>query len=279
VDTPSTREWRARYAAAVTKADDDLGVVYDAARSNLGESTLFLFSSDHGTQWPFGKWNCYDAGIRVPLIVSWPGIIKAGSETSAMVSWVDFLPTLVDAAGGKEPRNIDGKSFLRVLRGKRSTHRDQIFTTHSGDGRWNVYPIRSVRAPGWKYISNLHPEFAFTTHIDLAGNLGQRAYFATWEAAAKTNAQARAIVKRYHARPAEELYDLKSDPHEQQNLATDPRHAARLKKMRAEVEQWMKQQGDKRTVYDPPRLLSDASSYGPNAPSGNAPAKPAPKKK
>ena len=101
---------RARYAAAVTKADDDLGTILDAARATLGERTLFLFSSDHGAQWPFGKWNCYDAGIRVPLIVAWPGVVKPGTRTDAMVSWVDLLPTLLEAAGGEAPADIDGRS-------------------------------------------------------------------------------------------------------------------------------------------------------------------------
>ena len=277
VDTPVTREWRARYAAAVTRADDDLGKIYDAARLTLGEKTLFLFSSDHGAQWPFGKWNLYDAGIRVPLIVSWPGVVKSGTRTDAMASWVDFLPTLVEAAGGKTPKKIDGESFLRVLRGKEEEHRDRIFTTHSGDGHFNIYPSRSVRTERWKFILNLHPEYAFTTHIDLPVNLGQRAYFATWENVAKTNAEAAAIVKRYHARPAEELYDLENDPHEQQNLANDPRHSSRVKKMRKELEKWMREQGDERKVYNEPRLLSDLSSYGPDAkPVGNA-LKAAPK--
>lgn len=157
VDTPATRAWRARYAAAVTKADDDLGVIMDAARSYLGTNTLFLFSSDNGAQWPFAKWNCYEAGVRTPLIVAWPGVVKPDTRTSAMVSWVDFLPTLLEAAGGKPPGQIDGRSFLPVLRGKRSSHRDAIFTTHSGDGRFNIYPIRAVRSGQWKYIRNLHP--------------------------------------------------------------------------------------------------------------------------
>ena len=83
--------------------------------------------------------------------------------------------------------------------------------------------MRSIRTGQWKYILNLHPEFAFTTHIDLPGNLGQRAYWGSWEAAAETDPEAAAIVKRYHQRPAEELYDLSSDPYEQKNLAADPR--------------------------------------------------------
>ena len=272
VDTRETREWRARYAAAVTKADDDLGNVYDTARQVLGEETLFVFTSDHGAQWPFAKWNCYESGVRVPLIVAWPGVVRPGTRTAAMVSWVDLLPTLLEAAGGTPPENIDGRSFLPVLRGEREDHRDRIFTTHSGDGRWNVYPIRAVRSGDWKYILNPHPEFAFTTHIDLRGRLGQRDYFSTWEAAAGQDQSAATIVRRYHQRPAEELYDLARDPHEQQNLAANPEHADRLQSLREELETWMREQGDRRTVFAEPRLLSNPDSYGPDAPPGDAPA-------
>jgi uncharacterized sulfatase len=272
VDTPATRQWRARYAAAVTKADDDLGAVYDAARQTLGESTVFLFTSDHGAQWPLAKWNCYESGVRVPLLIAWPGQIKAGSHSEAMVSWIDLLPTLVEAAGGRAPQEIDGQSFLPVLTGQRDEHRSRIYATHSGDGRWNIYPIRSVRGERWKYIRNLHPEFAFTTHIDLPGQLGQRSYFETWEKIAKTDDQATATVKRYHQRPAEELYDLSADPHEQHSLAADPAHAEELRALREELDAWMKQQGDQQKVFAEPRLLSDPMSYGPDAPGGNVPA-------
>jgi N-sulfoglucosamine sulfohydrolase len=269
IDTPATREWRARYAAAVTKADEDLGLILDAARATLGERTLFLMSGDHGAQWPFAKWNCYEAGVLVPLIVAWPGVIRPGTRSDAMVSWVDFLPTLLDAAGGPPPRDLDGRSFLRVLRGETAVHRDRIFTTHSGDGRWNIYPIRAVRSGNWKYIRNLHPDYAFTTHIDLQGNLGQRAYFATWEAAARADPRAAAIVQRYHGRPAEELYDLATDPDEQRNLAAHPAHGSRLATLRADLDAWLREQGDQQTVFATPRLLSDPNSYGPNAPGGN----------
>ena len=279
VDTPLTREWRARYAAAVTKADDELGVIYDTARETLGENFVFLFSADHGAQWPFGKWNLYDSGIRVPLIISWPRMVKAKQRTDAAVSWIDLLPTLLEIAGGKPPTDIDGKSFAGVALGKTAQYRDRIFTTHSGDQHFNIYPMRSLRTDGWKYILNLHPEFAFTTHIDLPVNLGQRQYFATWEAAAKTNAPAAAIVKRYHERPAEELYDLNADPNEQQNLASNPAQASRLKAMRGELEAWMHAQGDERKVFNEPRLLSDKSSYGPGAESAAPAARQKQKKK
>jgi arylsulfatase A-like enzyme len=266
IDTPETRAWRARYAAAVSRADDDLGLIFAAAREYLPPETLFLFSSDHGAQWPFGKWNLYESGVCVPLIVAWPGAVKPGTRTGAMVNWTDILPTLLEAAGGRAPADIDGRSFLAVLRGESDSHRDHIFTTHANDNRMNVYPSRAVRNDRWKYIRNLHPEYAFTTHIDLvAGRLGQRAFFATWEAAARADPQAAAILQRYHARPAEELYDLIADPHEQRNVAGNPQHAEVLAALRAELDQWMAEQGDQQRTFVEPRLLSDPASYGPAA--------------
>ncbi|MEO7317448.1 MAG: sulfatase-like hydrolase/transferase, partial [Chthoniobacteraceae bacterium] len=279
VDTPETRDFRARYDHAVTKADDDFGTIYDAALQHLGKETLFLFSSDHGAQWPFGKWNLYDDGIRVPLIVSWPGMILPGTRCEAMVSWIDFLPTLVEAAGGTAPKvgdgkgEIDGRSFLPVLRGERQEHRERIFATHSGDQKMNIYPIRSLRDEGWKYIWNLHPEFKFTTHVDRAKVADEVSYFRSWEKAAATgDVHAQATVRRYHERPAAELYDLAADPLEQRNLAADAAHAGRVKAMHAELDEWMNAQGDKRTVFDTPILLSGAT-----APAATPAPEPAPR--
>jgi N-sulfoglucosamine sulfohydrolase len=259
VDTPITRAFRARYYQAVTQADEHLGQIRDAARRHLGEDTLVVYSSDHGAQWPFGKWNLYEAGIRVPLIVSWPQKVRAGTRTGAAVSWVDLLPTLVEAAGGTPPRagpapgEVDGRSFLDVLRGRRQTHRERIFTTHSGDGEMNVYPMRSLREGRWKYIWNLHPEFQYTTHIDRAQAEDEVGYFRSWErAAAAGDARATALVERYRRRPADELYDLDADPHEQRNLAADPAHVDRVRSMRRSLEAWMAEQGDRRTVFGTP---------------------------
>jgi uncharacterized sulfatase len=239
--------------------DDELGRVLDAARETLGTNTMFVHTSDHGAQFPFGKWNCYDAGIRVPLIVSWPGVVKAGTRTAAMVSWIDLLPTLVEVGGGASPQNIDGHSFARVLRGETQEHRDRIFTTHSADGKMNVYPMRSVRTRDWKFILNLHPEFSYHTHIDLAPRGDKPGYWGgfwnSWTNSALTNAQAATLVRRYHARPAEELYDLRNDPFETNNLARLPQHAERVRSLRAELESWMREQGDTRKVYGQPRLL------------------------
>jgi uncharacterized sulfatase len=130
----------------------------------------------------------------------------------------------------------------------------------------NVYPSRAVRDSRWKYIRNLHPEYAFTTHLDIvSGRLGQRDFFTTWEERAKVSPEAAAILKRYHQRPSEELYDLESDPHEQNNLSNDPRFSSELSRLRVELDRWMVMQGDKQKTFAEPRMLSDPKSYGPAA--------------
>lgn len=257
IDSPETREARARYYAAVTRMDQELGDVFDAANQVLGKNMVFLHSADHGAQWPFAKWNLYDAGIRTPMIAVWPDKIKARTRTNAIVSWIDILPTLVEVAGGKAPSDLDGRSFAAVLRGEKQEHRDRIFTTHSSDGRMNIYPARSLRQNEWKYIRNLHPEFYFSTHVDLVQAADGPTYFASWREQAKRDPAAAAIVHRYHERPAEELYDLRSDPIEVKNLAADPKHVTRLAEMRAQVDGWMKANRDEGTVFGEPRRLSD----------------------
>jgi arylsulfatase A-like enzyme len=227
-----------------------LGLVYDAVQKHSGENTLFLFTSDHGSQFPFGKWNCYDQGIRTPLVAAWPGKIKPGTRTGAMVSWIDLLPTCLAAAGGQPPvfgsdkGQIDGQSFLPVLQGEKAEHRDRIFTTHSGDGRMNEYPIRSVRSHDWKYIRNLRPEAEHHTHVDQAQGEDGKGYWSSWVKEAESNPAAAAILRRYLARPAEELYDLAADPWELHNLAAEPAQAERLAAMRGELDAWMRAQGD-----------------------------------
>ncbi len=258
VDNETTRKWRARYMAAIRIMDTELGQVYDLAREKLGPNTLFIHTSDHGAQWPFGKWNLYEDGIRTPLIVSWPGKIAPGSRTKAMVSWIDLLPTIVEAAGGTPPSDIDGRSFLPVLQGKKKTHRRLIFTTHSGDGTFNVFPIRSVRtADGWKYIRNLHPEFLFTTHVTKA--TGSSGYWPSWLDQARHDNDARRKVQQYQRRVAEELYDTSADPYEQHNLIAAPQHASRLARLRKQLDEWIESTGDRQTVYGPPKRIPQSN--------------------
>jgi uncharacterized sulfatase len=255
LNTPQTRLARTRYAAAVANFDRDLGQAYDTAREYLGEDTLFVFTSDHGAQFPFGKWNCYDSGVRTPLVVAWAGHIAPGAKSDAMVSWIDLLPTCLEAAGGEAPEGISGRSFLPVLRGEPSQHRDKVFVTHSGDGDMNRYPIRAVRTREWKYIRNLDPAAEHHTHIDKAAAGDGRDYWDSWVEAAKNDPAAAEFVGRYHTRKAEELYHLTNDPWELTNLAGVPAHAETLQTLRRDLDAWMAEQGDEGLKSD--RSLPD----------------------
>ena len=256
VDTPETREHRARYYSDITGLDSEFGRVMQLATEELGEDIIFVFTSDHGGQWPFGKWNLYDHGIRVPLIVAWNGRIEAGTRTEAMVSWIDLLPTLIDLAGGEVPAGIDGRSFAAVLKGQSEEHRQAIFTTHSGDGVYNVYPIRSIRTKRYKYILNLLPDHIHTNHSDILRKDGAGAYWHSWDRAAATDAEAAAIVQRYFQRPPQELYDLEADPLEQNNLAGRTESRSLVAGLRERLEKWMDEQGDKKTVFNTPYPVS-----------------------
>lgn len=266
-DTPETRAARTKYAAAVARADSDLGMVRDAVRKNLrADNTLFLFSADQGAQWPFAKWNLYDAGLHIPFIVVWPGHVAPATRTNAMIAWIDVMPTLLEAVGA-DPKaaapDIDGRSFLPVLTGKSTEHRDRVFATHSGDGNVNYYPSRSVLMGNWKYIRNLDEKLEFHTHIDLRP--GDTGFWPSWVAKAKTDALVAAIIQMYHHRPAEELYDLKADPDELKNLAADPAHAKELAQTRAALDEWMTANHDEGIRSDEavkPRPAKGANSDG-----------------
>lgn len=250
-DTPETREARSRYSAAVNFADRDLGMVREAARKYLPSDTLFVFSADQGSQWPFAKWTLYEAGLHVPLIVVWPGQVKPGSRTPAMVSWIDILPTLLEAAGADlkaTAPGIDGRSFMPVLIGATDRHRDRIYASHSGDGKMNFYPARSVRQGDWKYIRNLDSTLEFHTHIDRAP--ADTRYWPSWVAHARSDREIAALVHQYLHRPPEELYNLSADPDELKNLADDPAHNRDLERMRKLLDQWMQASNDRGIASD-----------------------------
>jgi uncharacterized sulfatase len=246
IDTENTRKSRARYYEDITKMDRNVGkLLHGLDQHALAESTMVIFTADQGPQWPFAKWSLYDDGIQVPMLVRWPGHVKGGSQTDALVSQVDLLPTFVEIAGGKTPDNIDGQSFLKVIKGEKKAHRDVVFASHTGDRLMNRSPSRMLRTNRYKYILNLAPENIYHTHMDKARDHdGGRQYWDSWTEKAKTDKAAAAVLNRYHNHPAEELYDLEANPEETDNLALDPRYTIIIEGFRAELAAWRKAQGD-----------------------------------
>ncbi len=257
VDTPETRDHWARYLTDITGMDEEMGRIYRIAQREFGDNFLFLFTSDHGGQWPRGKWNLYETGVRIPLIVSWPGVVAQGVRTDAIVSWVDLVPTLLDAAKAEVPGDIDGRSFLPVLKGEARTHRDLVFTTHTGDGVMNIFPIRSVRIGKYKYIHNLRPDAYFTNHSDRLRKDGAGAFWDSWDEAARSDPAAAALIRNYYTRDEFELFDLEADPMEYDNLARNPEYRDVMNRLQNELAAWAKSQGDDLQAHREPYPITE----------------------
>ncbi len=244
VDTPETRNAYANYLAEITYFDGQVGEILALIdKYQQRENTLVLVLGEQGNSFPFAKWTCYDAGLQSACLVRWPGRVKPGTTTDAMVEYVDVVPTLLEAAGLPRPDILDGRSFLPVLTGAAGRHKTHVFglqTTRGIIKGSDFYGIRSARNERYLYIRNLTPEATFRN----AESTG--ALFRDWKRrAAAGDEQARRRVEAYEKRPAEELYDCEADPWNQRNLIGDAKLAAVRDELRSRLDAWMKQQGDR----------------------------------
>jgi len=125
---PDVSDERILYAAFVETLDFYVGQIIDAiASKDLQDNTVVVLTSDNGGHPGFAftrpfrgsKWNLYEGGIRVPMIVRWPGVVASGSETDLPVSQVDFMPTFMELANAeKSNKKLDGRSILSILKNK-----------------------------------------------------------------------------------------------------------------------------------------------------------------
>nr|WP_246146860.1 sulfatase [Rubripirellula lacrimiformis] len=242
VDTPETRQGMARYLAEITYFDTQVGQTIELLdRHDLSENTLLVVVSEQGSSMPFAKWTCYDNGLQSGCIVRWPGRVEPGSTNPAMIEYVDFLPTFIEAAGGHPAPILDGQSLLSVFAGKQE-HKQFVFgemTTRGINDGSDHFGIRSVRSETHKYIWNFSPEIEFRNACTTSPE------FRSWVAKAKTgDADAIAKVQRYQHRPEIELYDVVADPLELTNLADHSGYDEIKAELRQQLDQWMKHCGD-----------------------------------
>lgn len=228
-DTPEMRASFAAYLGEINRLDSlvqEILAVLD--RRGLTRDTLVVFVGDNGMALPHGKGSLYDPGLNTPLLVRWPGKIKAGTVTDALVSGEDFGPTLLEAAGLKAPARMSGKSFLQLLRGEAYQGRKYIFAERGVHGsavlRTNTTSNgidfgRVVRSDRYKLIYNFTYHFAYSP-VDSAGH-------PYWRRMIEDNAAGRLpppLARTYFSspRPIYELYDLQTDPDELNNRIADP---------------------------------------------------------
>jgi len=115
-DLPEFQADVRNYQNSVRRADDTLGAIIAAlAASGMEEEALVIFLSDHGMPFPFGKSSAYDNGLRIPLVIRWPGRIASDTVERRLVSAVDLMPTILDPAVVPMPsgRDYTGRSLLR----------------------------------------------------------------------------------------------------------------------------------------------------------------------
>jgi len=243
VDTPETRLGMSKYLAEITFYDGQVGRALKILDDHgLADNTLVVVVSEQGSSMPFAKWTCYDNGLQSAMIARWPTKIEAGSVNSAMVEYIDLLPTFVEAAGGTPHEKLQGKSLLPVFAGQQE-HKQHVFgimTTRGINSGSDHFGIRSVRSETFKYIWNLTPNEEFQNACTKSPE------FQSWEALAETGDEdAKAKVKRYQYRPEVELYDIVNDPLELTNLADQPQHATVRTALKTKLHEWMDNCGDK----------------------------------
>ena len=229
VDSPLVRADIAHFHDAIRRMDVAVGALLELL-DTTGEAadTLVAFTSDNGEPFPFSKTTLYERGIRMPLIIRWPGVVRAGRVEPGFVDFTDFLPTALDIAGAEAGSwaAMDGHSLLPLLRdeGAPAPH-EVIIGSHTDHLHEPAVPARSIRVGNWKYIKNLRPQNRFVNDDMLRS--------ATWGAmleAAQTDEAIAGLVQRLQYRPAQELFDLSRDPLEMHNLAAqEPQRVAQLR--------------------------------------------------
>jgi arylsulfatase A-like enzyme len=259
-DTPGVRGDIADYYFAVERYDREVGhLLALLERSGKLANTIIIMTGDNGWPFPRGKANLYDAGTRQPLVVRWPARVTPGQKSNAFIAFADFAPTLLEAAGLQAPSAMTGRSFLDVLTTGKTTHkRDVVYlererhaNVRAGD---QGYPSRAIRTREYLYIRNFYPERWPAGDPSKWRDVGPYGDI--------DNGPAKEVVlrgatdphlRRFYdlacgKRPAEELYELASDPFEMTNLALDVRIENTKKALRADLDNWMQTSGDPRAT-------------------------------
>jgi uncharacterized sulfatase len=238
-DTPEVRRDVANYYDLVTAMDYEVGdILNELERQGAADNTIVFFFGDHGRGLPRAKRWVYDSGIHVPLLVRWPRHIKPGTVREELVSLIDFAPSVLSLAGVEIPKAMQGQVFLGPHMAPPRQHvvaaRDRMDEAFDR--------IRAVRDKRYKYIRNFHPELSRAQPI---ASLEETPTMRVWR---RLHAEGR--LNGPHSlffdptKPAEELYDLDTDPHEIKNLADSPEHQRKLTQLRSTLDQWIAETKD-----------------------------------
>ena len=249
------------YYSEVQRFDGQVAdIVSLLEKSGKLENTILVVSGDNGWPFPRCKANLYDGGTRQPLAVRWPAKIKAGRVLDSFINLSDLAPTFLEAAGLKPPPTMTGKSFLGLLSGaKGQEERNSVFIErerHANVRKGDLsYPARAIRTREYLYIRNFRPERWPAGDPQKYVAVGP--YGDCDDGPAKQYLLAHPDDPHFGLcfgkRPADELYDIRSDPHQIRNVAGQLKYAGALKNLRMKLDRWMRETRDPRaTSVDEP---------------------------
>ena len=225
------------------------------------ENTIVVVTSDHGMPFPRAKASLYDAGTRVPLAIRWPqGIRKSGRVSHALVNLSDLAPTFLEAAGISVPKMMIGKGLKDVLKNKLKFKREAAFIAmerHAGCREGGKgYPCRAIRTKDYLYVRNFDPDrwpagSPERKHCVRHIRFGEVDPSPTKTVMMDDPKYIKFAELAFGKRPAEELYDLSSDPHQVQNLADAKEFQKTRNLLRQKLDDHLKKSGDPRLTGKP----------------------------
>ena len=254
-DDPVIRADWAQYLDTVRYTDHEVGQVIERLRqAGELENTCVIFLTDHGVSHVRNKQFLYDGGTHVPLVIRGPGI-EPGSVRSDLVEHIDVAATSLALSGVPVPAWMNGRDVLA----KDYQPREYVFAARDRADE-TVDRIRSVRSDRYKYIRNGYPARPYLQPNRYKDDKPIVRAMRRLHADGKlTPGQALIMAE---ARPAEELYELGTDPHELHNLASDPAHKSVLAEMRRALDEWEFHTDDRgRTPESAERYDSDMAVY------------------
>lgn len=229
-DTADVRTDLARYDGLIEAMDTGVETILNTLDElDMSESTLVIFTTDHGIAFPRAKQTLYNPGIEVTVIARWPENIAEDQRDSSMLSHVDWAPTFLELTNQSVPANICGKSFLPRLLGQKYQDGGEIFAEATYDLEYN--PTRCIRTQDFKFILNFNTQPAKPWRDDelpTNGLLGFDDYPESY----------------WQPRPLEELYDLRNDPDEFNNLSENADYADIKTRLKEKLIAWMDETSD-----------------------------------
>ena len=243
LDSQVLRKDTADYYNSMNRLDRLVGDLLQAlADSGKSQDTLVVYLGDHGADLLRGKRTSYEGGVRIPLIIRWPGLQQASQVREELVSTLDLMPTFLEAAAAGEVAGLAGRTLNPLVAGQSPPWREYLFTEYHLHSNHNYFPQRTVRDERYKLIRNLMPNTVNPGHAFTIGRfVGDDELLQALEGAPE---RVRTAYQAMASPPEYELYDLAADPYEFSNIASDPAHQDAFERLKARLQQWRVQTND-----------------------------------